>query len=110
MLLAGNVPLWGGRAAGSRTPASRFLPTPVTPGHANSSREGEDLGDDDTIPDVKPDNIRVRAARMVKDIFERVYPRWQDLANTNGEEDGRANGLERFHYGLFNLRSLSLYS
>lgn len=109
-LLAGNVPLLGGRAAGSRTPAPRFLPTPVTPGNAKGSREGENLGDEDTMPDVKPDSIRVRAARMVKDIFERVYPRWQDLVKTNGEEDGRANGLERFHYGLFNWWSFSFHN
>lgn len=109
-LLAGNVPLWGGRAARSRTPVSRFLPTPITPGNANGSREEQVLGDEDTIRDVKHNNIRLRAAHMVKDIFERVYPCWQDLVNTDGEEDGRANGLERFHYGLFNWWSLSFYN
>jgi len=102
MLLAGNVPLFGGRAAGSKTPAARFLPTPVTPGDANDTREGEGIEDEDTMPDVKPDNIRVRGARMVKDIFERLYPCWQDLVKTKGEENGRAGGLERFHHGLFN--------
>ncbi|KAG8217794.1 putative fanconi-associated nuclease 1 [Butyriboletus roseoflavus] len=69
---------------------------PVAPRNANGSREGED---EDTMPVVKPDNTRVRGARLVKDIFERVYPRWQELVKINGEEDGRANGLERFHYG-----------
>lgn len=101
-LLAGNVPVLGGRAVGSKTPAARFLSTLVTPGNASGSREEEDLGDEDTMPDVKPDNIRVRGARMIKDIFEQVYPRWQDLVKTKGEEDGRALGLERFHYGLLN--------
>ncbi|KAI9571252.1 VRR-NUC domain-containing protein [Boletus coccyginus] len=98
-LLAGNVPLFGGRAAGSKTPAAKFLPTPVTPGNVNDNREGEGIEDEDTMPDVKPDNIRVRGARMVKDIFERLYPRWQDVVKTKGEENSRAGGLERFHYG-----------
>lgn len=98
-LLAGNIPLLGGRAAGSRTSVSRFLPTPVTPGNANGRRGGEG---GDMMPDIKPDNIRLRGARLVKDIFERVYPRWQELVEINGEEDGRPNGLERFHYGLSN--------
>ncbi|KAF8559868.1 hypothetical protein OG21DRAFT_1431070 [Imleria badia] len=99
ILLAGNVPVLGGRAVGSKTPVARSLPTPVTPGNANDSREGENVGDEDMIPDVKPISVRIRGARMVKDIFERIYPRWQDLVKTKGEEDGRAGGLERFHYG-----------
>ena len=97
-LLAGNVPFLGGRAAGSKTPVARFLPTPITPGNANDNREGEDIADED----IKPDKVRVRGARMVKDIFERVYHRWENLVKTKGEEDGRAGGLERFHCGLFN--------
>ena len=110
MLLAGNVPLLGGRAAGSKTPVVRFLPTPVTPGNANDNREGEDIADEDAMPDVKPDNIRVRGARMIKDISERVYHRWQDLVKNKAEEDGRAGGLERFHYGLLNWWPPSLDS
>lgn len=101
-LLSGNVPPLGGRAIGAKTPVARFLPTPVTPGNENGSREGEDLGDEDRIPDIKPDNVRVRGARMVKDILERVYSRWEDLVKTKGEEEGRAVGLERFRHGLFN--------
>ncbi|KAF8447634.1 VRR-NUC domain-containing protein [Boletus edulis BED1] len=98
-LLSGNVPPWGGRAAGNKTPVARFLSTSITPGNANDSREGQDIENEDTMSDVKPDNDRKRGARMVKDIFERIYPRWQDLVMSEGEEDGRAGGLERFHYG-----------
>lgn len=100
-LLAGNVPALGGRATGSKTPVARFLPTPITPGNASDSREKEGIEDEDTKSDVKPNSVRIRGARMVKDIFERVYTRWQDLVKTKGEEDGRAGGLERFHHGLF---------
>lgn len=103
-LLAGNVPIWGGRAAGSKTPAVRALLTPITPGNANSDRDGEDPGDEDIKRSMKPDSVRVRGARMVKDIFECIFSRWQDLVKTEGEEDGRAGGLERFHHGLFDLR------
>ncbi|KAN0077005.1 VRR-NUC domain containing protein [Tylopilus felleus] len=98
-LLAGNLPPLAGRTAESKTPVARCLPTPVTPGNADDSRDGEGIGDEDVVPDVKPDSVRVRGARLVKDIFEQIYPRWQDLVKIKGEEDGRAGGLERFHHG-----------
>jgi Fanconi-associated nuclease 1 len=99
-LLGGNVPGMIGRAAGSKTPAVGPLPTPVTPGSAKSKVRRVKFDDDDTEPEVKPDNARVRGARRVKEIFERLYPRWQDLARIKGEEDGRRYGLERFDCGL----------
>ncbi|KIJ16849.1 hypothetical protein PAXINDRAFT_98635 [Paxillus involutus ATCC 200175] len=98
-LLGGNVPGMIGRAAGSKTPAVGPLPTPVTPGSAKSKVRRVKFDDDDTEPEVKPDNARVRGARRVKEIFERLYPRWQDLARIKGEEDGRRYGLERFDCG-----------
>lgn len=111
-LLSGNVPPLSTRAIGTKTPVARFLPTPITPGreNANGSREREDLGDEDTVVDIKPDSVRVQGARMVKVIFERVYPRWQDLVKTKGEEDGRAFGLERFNYGVLDWFPHSLCS
>ena len=109
-LLAGNLPPLAGRTAESKTLVARCLPTPVTPGNADDSRDGEGIGDEDVVPDVKPDSVRVRGARLVKDIFEQIYPRWQDLVKIKGEEDGRAGGLERFHHGLFDLLAVPLQS
>ncbi|KAG9318761.1 hypothetical protein JVU11DRAFT_860 [Chiua virens] len=98
-LLAGNVPLLGGRTTRSKTPP-KLLSTSVTSGNTTSTRRRKDPGgDEDVKPDIKLDSARPRGARMVKDIFERVYPRWQDLVKLKGEAEGRTNGLERFHHG-----------
>ncbi|KIJ69190.1 hypothetical protein HYDPIDRAFT_144969 [Hydnomerulius pinastri MD-312] len=99
--LGGDIPALGGRAVGSKTPAAVPLPTPVTPGNAKgkAKEKAPEGADEDGAPDVKPDSIRVRGARMVKEIFENVYPRWKALIKTKGEEDGRGYGLERFDCG-----------
>ncbi|KIK92306.1 hypothetical protein PAXRUDRAFT_830065 [Paxillus rubicundulus Ve08.2h10] len=98
-LLGGNVPSMIGRAIGSKTPVAGPLPTAVTPRSAKGKTKQVKFQHDDAEPDVKPDNARVRGARGVKEIFEHVYPRWQDLARSKGEEDGRRFGLERFDCG-----------
>ncbi|KAI0699994.1 VRR-NUC domain-containing protein [Cytidiella melzeri] len=49
-----------------------------------------------TATDDKP---RTRDAKEVKAVFEKVYPLWRQLVAVEGEEDGRGNGLERFHHG-----------
>ncbi|KAF9227566.1 hypothetical protein BS17DRAFT_773961 [Gyrodon lividus] len=97
--LCGDVPALIGRAAGSKTPAPGPLPTPVIPANAKGKGKGPKVSNEDTEPEVKPDNARVRGARKVKEIFECIYPRWQDLVRTKGEEDGRRHGLERFDCG-----------
>ncbi|KAG2088829.1 uncharacterized protein F5147DRAFT_780837 [Suillus discolor] len=51
----------------------------------------------------KSDSVRVRGARLVKEIFEEVYPHWQALVkmkNEGGlEGKERGYGLERFESG-----------
>ncbi|KAF9246229.1 VRR-NUC domain-containing protein [Melanogaster broomeanus] len=98
-LLGGNVPALAGQAGGSKTPAAVPLPTPVTPGSAKGKGKATNLDDDEVEPKVKPDTARVRGARRVTEIFEHVYPRWQELVRIKGEEDGRRSGLERFDCG-----------
>ena len=42
---------------------------------------------------------RVRNARKVKEILERVYPKWVDLVQAKVETETRRKGLERFDCG-----------
>ncbi|KAH7909857.1 VRR-NUC domain-containing protein, partial [Hygrophoropsis aurantiaca] len=49
--------------------------------------------------DVKPEPQRIRAARLVLEIFEIAYPQWKDLVQLKGEEDEKRFGLERFDCG-----------
>lgn len=76
-LLAGNMSLLGGRAVGDEKPSD------------------------------KCDNPRVQGAYMVKNIFQQVFSRWQDLVTSEDEEDSPSAGLQRFHYGLLNWLLLS---
>lgn len=49
-------------------------------------------------PERKPESARLQRARLVKEIFENVYPRWQDALRANIEEE-RSYGLQRFESG-----------
>lgn len=55
------------------------------------------LGEDGAV-EVKHESSRFRNARLVKGIFENIYPYWQALLNTKPEEQ-RSYGLERFESG-----------
>ena len=56
----------------------------------------------DVDEDVKIESPRVQDARLVKEIFETVFPSWKSLLETKEEEE-RPCALERFHCGLFIL-------
>lgn len=56
------------------------------------------LGEDGAV-EVKHESSRFRNARLVKGIFENIYPYWQALLNTKPEEQ-RSYGLERFESGM----------
>lgn len=73
------------RSAGSKSPSKRGRPGGAEVG-------GEEEGPEDTP--------RMRDAREVKAIFERVYPLWKEVVAVKGEEEGRGQGLERFHHGV----------
>ncbi|KAI8989721.1 VRR-NUC domain-containing protein [Trametes punicea] len=94
------------RSTASRTPGlgARWK-TPATPGGkvgsvvadisagARGARGGETE---------EEESVRVKNARMVKEILECVYPRWQALVSTKPEvedDDGRRKALQRFECG-----------
>ncbi|TBU49163.1 VRR-NUC domain-containing protein [Dichomitus squalens] len=91
------------RSTSSRTPVplggNRFR-TPITPGR----RAGGAIPESPVVVKSEPDageeeTERVRNARKVKEILERVYPKWVDLVQTKGERNPRRKGLERFDCG-----------
>ncbi len=77
------------RSAGSKSPSKREGGGANVGGGREAGAEGE--GAEDTP--------RMRNAREVKAIFERVYPLWKEVVSVKGEEEGRGQGLERFHHG-----------
>lgn len=84
-----------------RTPSNTFA-TPASNGKGKpQSRSGVSAKTE------KSDSVRVRGARLVKEIFEEVYPRWQALVkmkNEGGlEGKERGYGLERFESGMYIL-------
>ncbi|KAI6127692.1 VRR-NUC domain-containing protein, partial [Pisolithus croceorrhizus] len=54
--------------------------------------------DEDSAFERMSESARLRRARLVKEIFENVYPRWQDILRTKTEEQ-RSYGLQRFESG-----------
>ncbi|KAH7889505.1 hypothetical protein F5I97DRAFT_1844717 [Phlebopus sp. FC_14] len=89
------------RTAGSKTlAASSPLLSPETPSSSKmESKVMRSSNEEDVDIDVKPDSVRIRGARLVKETFECIYPRWQALVKSAGKEDECKNGLERFHCG-----------
>lgn len=94
------------RSVASKTPAPQFKTpgTPNTPAsgvrRSTKSKDKENLDDISVIEeDSKPESSRVQDARLVKEIFESIYHRWQSLVVTKGEEEARPAGLERFDCG-----------
>ncbi|KAG2363435.1 hypothetical protein BDR07DRAFT_1483688 [Suillus spraguei] len=81
-----------------QTPVSDTFATPASSGKGNlQSKCGA------SVKTEKPDSVRVRGARLVKEIFEEVYPHWQALVKMKSEGglEGkeRGYGLERFESG-----------
>ncbi|KAG2064112.1 hypothetical protein BDR04DRAFT_1130893 [Suillus decipiens] len=80
-----------------RTSVSNTFATPASSSKDNPSRSSP------SVKTEKPDSVRVRGARLVKEIFEEVYPHWQALVklkNEGGlEGTERGYGLERFESG-----------
>lgn len=62
----------------------------------------------------KSDSARVRGARIVKTIFEEVYPHWQALVKMKCEdgcaEKARGYGLERFESGMSRYTPSTIYT
>ncbi|KAG1858038.1 hypothetical protein DFJ58DRAFT_726755 [Suillus subalutaceus] len=81
-----------------QTPVSNTFTTPASNGKGKpQSRSGV------SVKTEKLDSVRVRGARLVKEIFEEVYPHWQALVKMKSEGglEGkeRGYGLERFESG-----------
>ncbi|KAG0701782.1 hypothetical protein DFH29DRAFT_982609 [Suillus ampliporus] len=79
-----------------QTPTSNTFSTPASSGKRQSKAAI-------SVKTEKLDSVRVRGARVVKEIFEEVYPRWQALVKIKSEGglEGkeRGCGLERFESG-----------
>ncbi|KAG1792211.1 uncharacterized protein HD556DRAFT_1432715 [Suillus plorans] len=81
-----------------QTPVSNTFATPASSSKGRPQSRSGVSGNTE-----KPDSVRVHRARLVKEIFEEVYPHWQalvkmkDEGGLEGEE--RGYGLERFESG-----------
>jgi Fanconi-associated nuclease 1 len=103
------------RSVASKTPApgpastSRQFKTPQTPASAlkGKSQDKENLSVDEDVSmdvdeDMKVETPKVQDARLVKEIFQAIFPRWKDLLEAKEEEqEGRPCALERFHCGRY---------
>ncbi|KAG1743414.1 hypothetical protein EDB19DRAFT_1907050 [Suillus lakei] len=81
-----------------QTPVSNAFATPASNGKSKPQfRSGV------SVMTEKSDSVRVRGARLVKEVFEEVYPHWQALVKMKSEGglEGkeRGYGLERFESG-----------
>lgn len=81
-----------------RTPVSNAFATPASNSKSKpQSRSGVSAKTE------KSDSVRVRGARLVREIFEEVYPHWQALVKMKSEGGlggkERGYGLERFESG-----------
>ncbi|KAH8117012.1 VRR-NUC domain-containing protein [Phellopilus nigrolimitatus] len=60
---------------------------------------------DDEPPEANvKESQTIANARYIVSVFERVYPRWQELVEQRGELDARPHGLERFDEGYILTR------
>lgn len=62
-----------------------------------------EVDDESILPQAK-ESQTVANAKYVVNVFERVYPRWQELVRQRGEEKARPHGLERFDEGYILTR------
>jgi Fanconi-associated nuclease 1 len=105
------------RSVASKTPGprstsssvSRQFKIPCTPASAlkGKGKDKENLSMEDDVgmdldEDIKVETPKVQDARLIKEIFEAVFPRWKALLEIK-EEEGRPCALERFHCGLFHF-------
>ncbi|OJA16026.1 hypothetical protein AZE42_04282 [Rhizopogon vesiculosus] len=90
-----------------QTPSTTVSATP------SSTRKGKPQSRSDPKADVsvkveKSDSVRVRGARIVKEIFEQAYPHWQALVKVKSEDGSaekvREYGFERFESGYILTR------
>ena len=92
------------RSASSQTPVhlvgSDRSRTPVTPGERVRGAVAESpILIKGEVGGGEEETERVRNARKVKEILERVYPKWVDLVQAKVETESRRKGLERFDCG-----------
>ncbi|KAI0707651.1 VRR-NUC domain-containing protein [Earliella scabrosa] len=87
-----------GRSTMSCTPAPMSRKTPVTPGKGKGKAGSPVvLKGAVKMEDDEPD--RLKNARKVKEILDRVFPTWQDLVAATSEADPERKSLERFECG-----------
>lgn len=103
LILEGRVDaILGGRVfPGSQTRLPSRSQTPKASEGVKSNVKKRDFAasvDEDSALERMPESARLRRARLVKEIFENVYPRWQDALRTKTEEQ-RSYGLQRFESG-----------
>ncbi|KAI6166832.1 hypothetical protein EDD17DRAFT_1752182 [Pisolithus thermaeus] len=103
LILEGRVDaVLGGQVfPGSQTrPTSRSQSPKASEGVKSSvkKRDYAAMVDEDSAFERMSESARLRRARLVKEIFENVYPRWQDILRTKTEEQ-RSYGLQRFESG-----------
>jgi Fanconi-associated nuclease 1 len=103
------------RSVKRKTPApapastSRQFRTPGGPASSVKGKGKDKENEEDAGMNVDGDAMietpKIQDARLVKAIFEAIFPRWKALVETKDEEEGRHCALERFHYGLFHFWS-----
>lgn len=93
------------RSTMSRTPGPGRTKTPVTPRKGTSVVADTPKGGKAVVQEDE-ESTRVKNARLMKDILESHYPRWQALVDTKpeGDDDGRRNALQRFECGMSSRR------
>ncbi|KAJ8594289.1 hypothetical protein M405DRAFT_918147 [Rhizopogon salebrosus TDB-379] len=94
-----------------KTPATDGLQSkiPVTPSTGSGVLQTPiSMKTVQTPSSAKIDSVRVRGARIAKEIFEEVFPHWQALVKVKSEDDcaekARGCGLERFESGYILTR------
>lgn len=102
---ASHTPTPWGKSRGTSTPGkgTRDTASPL-------KRKIDALRDEEEfVPESEVlDSPRVQAARGVVELFEQVFPYWQDLLEIKGDID-RPKSLQRFDYGGFSLNVVVLF-
>jgi Fanconi-associated nuclease 1 len=87
-----------------QTPSSAVLATHASE-RKGKPQSGSALKTPLSVKVEKLDSVRVRGARIAKEIFEEVFPHWQALVKVKSEdgcaEKARRYGLERFESGVY---------
>ncbi|KAG6335477.1 hypothetical protein ID866_3605 [Astraeus odoratus] len=88
-ILGGQVPPDNQGRSGLLAPVNR---------EKNGKKRAHSVLEEDAEMEVKPESSRLRGARLAKEIFDSIYPRWLALKDANTEER-RNYGLDRFESG-----------